>query len=57
MCSTSCLISWDAKNLGLGTKEAYRTLREKVDFMENDVIFYPLMDKSFEIVKKCHIID
>ena len=37
--------------LGIGSKEAYRTLREKIDFMENDVIFYPLMDKSFEIIK------
>ena len=51
LCAAQAADFWDAKNLGLGTKEAYRTLREKVDFMENDVIFYPLMDKSFEIVK------
>ena len=51
LCATQAADFWDAKNLGIGTKEAYRTLREKVDFMENDVIFYPLMDKSFEIVK------
>ena len=51
LCAAQAADFWDTKNLGIGTKEAYRTLREKVDFMENDVIFYPLMDKSFEIVK------
>lgn len=45
------------KALGEGTKAAYDTLREKVSFMENDVIFYPEMDKSFELIEKHVILD
>ena len=56
LCAAQAADFWDSKNLGVGTKEAYRTLREKVDFMENDVIFYPLMDKSFEIVKNATLL-
>jgi histidine ammonia-lyase len=41
----------DPDKLGKGTKIAYKKLREKVDFMENDVIFYPDMDKAFDLVK------
>ena len=29
LCAAQAADFWDAKNLGLGTKEAYRTLREK----------------------------
>ncbi|WP_422484581.1 histidine ammonia-lyase [Gudongella sp. DL1XJH-153] len=34
------------------TREAYNVLREKVDFMENDVIFYPEMDAAFELIER-----
>lgn len=44
--------------LGLGTKEAYTIVREKVQFMERDIVIYPELDKitnliaSGEIVKR-----
>lgn len=47
----------NAEDLGDGTKIAYKLLREKVEFMENDVIFYPDMNKSFEIIKSGKVLE
>ena len=57
MCGTggrfwSKLINWE-----LAQKEAYKVLRENVTFMENDRIFYPDMDKSFEVIKSGELLD
>lgn len=51
LCASQAADFGDVEKLGIGSRVAYDVLREKVDFMENDVIFYPDMDKSFEIIK------
>lgn len=51
LCAAQAADFSDVKKLGDGSMEAYKTLRNEVDFMENDVIFYPDMDKSFELIK------
>lgn len=38
-------------DLAPATREAYNTVREKVDFVENDVIMYLDMDKTFELIE------
>jgi len=47
----------DVKLLGKGPKEVYKVMREKVNFMENDVIFYPDMDKAFELVESHELLE
>lgn len=47
----------DPGKLGKGTRIAYKKLRDKVDFMENDVIFYPDMDKAFDIIKSGEMLE
>lgn len=44
------------EDFGEGSKAAYDVLRSKVEFMENDRIFYPDMDKSFELVKSATLL-
>lgn len=44
-------------DLAPATKEAYNVIREKVDFMENDVIMYPDMDKAFELIENGTLLD
>lgn len=43
--------------LGKGTKEAYKTVRESVNFIENDVIMYREMDKVEELIKNGKIVE
>ncbi len=50
-CAAQAVDLGENKRLGLGTKVAYETIREEVPYIENDVIFYPLMDLSFDIIK------
>ena len=45
------------EKLGKGSRAAYDLVRESVDFMENDVVFYPEMDKTFEMVKSGKLLD
>lgn len=52
LCAAQAVDFANPEHLGEGTREAYKVLREKIDFMENDVIFYPDMDKAFDIVKQ-----
>lgn len=47
----------DVKKLGIGSNKAYELVRENVDFMENDVIFYPEMDKTYELIKSGKLLD
>lgn len=51
LCAAQAADFNNINDLGEGSKIAYHCLREMVDFMENDVIFYPDMDKSFDIIK------
>ncbi|MBS9775767.1 MAG: histidine ammonia-lyase [Fusobacterium sp.] len=44
-------VDFGAKELGIGTKEAHKLIREEIPFLENDVIFYPLMDKAYELIR------
>lgn len=57
LCASQAADFGEVDKLGKGTKEAYDTLRSKVDFMENDVIFYPDMDKSFELVQSAQLLE
>lgn len=57
MCAAQAADFGAADKLGLGAREAYKVLRENVTFMENDRIFYPDMDKSFEVVKSGELLD
>lgn len=57
LCAAQAADFGDIEKLGKGSRVAYDVLREKVDFMENDVIFYPDMDKSFEIIKSGKLLE
>lgn len=50
LCAAQAIDFGDAK-LGIGTEEGYKLIREDVKFMENDIIFYPVMDKAYEFIK------
>lgn len=56
-CAAQAVDLGEDKKLGLGTKEAYETIREKIPYIENDVIFYPLMDLSFELIKSGKLLE
>lgn len=43
--------------LGLGTKEAYRVVRENVEFMERDVVMYIELDKVTNLIKDNSIVE
>ncbi|WP_036729995.1 histidine ammonia-lyase [Peptoniphilus mikwangii] len=57
LCGAQAADFGETNSLGKGSIEAYKLLREKVDFMENDVIFYPDMDKAFELVESGKLLD
>lgn len=57
LCAAQAADFREPEKLGKGPKEAYKALREKVKFMENDVIFYPDMDKAFELVASGELLD
>lgn len=57
LCAAQAIDLGENKKLGLGTKVAYETIREKVSYIENDVIFYPLMDLAFNIVKSGKLLE
>ncbi|RVU55621.1 histidine ammonia-lyase [Anaerosphaera multitolerans] len=57
LCAAQAADFGSIEKLGKGSREAYNTMREKVDYMENDVIFYPDMDKAFELVEKHELLD
>lgn len=56
-CAAQAVDLGENKKLGDGTKEAYEVIREKVPYIENDVIFYPLMDRSFALVKSGKLLE
>ncbi len=43
--------------LGLGTKEAYRVVREKVQFIERDVVMYIELDKVTDLIEDGSIVE
>ena len=43
--------------LGIGTKEAYRVVRENVEFMERDVVMYIELDKVTNLIKDNSIVE
>lgn len=43
--------------LGRGTALAHRLLREEVDFIEQDQILYPLINRAIELVAGGHLVD
>jgi len=43
--------------LGLGTLEAYKTVREKVDFIERDVVMYIELDKVTNLINDGSIVE
>ncbi len=45
------------KALGRGTSKAYETVREVVDFIENDVVMYKEIDKVTELIKSGKIVN
>lgn len=57
LCAGQAADFGNVDDLGVGSKIAYDILREKVDFMENDVIFYKDMDKSFEIIESGELLE
>ncbi|NMW85667.1 histidine ammonia-lyase [Peptoniphilus sp. AGMB00490] len=57
LCAAQAADFGDIDKLGKGSRVAYDVLREEVGFMENDVIFYPDMDKSFEIIKSGKLLE
>jgi len=46
-----------AENLGRGTAVAHQLLRQEVDFIEKDVILYPLVDKAIDLVKSGRLVE
>ncbi|KDE70356.1 histidine ammonia-lyase [Fusobacterium necrophorum DAB] len=56
-CAAQAVDLGNNEKLGKGTEEAYKVIREKIPFIENDVIFYPFMDISFEIVKSAALLE
>lgn len=56
-CAAQAADLGENKKLGQGTKEAYEIIREKVPYIENDVIFYPFMDLSFDLVKSGKLLE
>lgn len=56
-CAAQAVDLGEDKKLGVGSTEAYKAIREKVPYIENDVIFYPLMDLSFEIIKSGKLLE
>jgi histidine ammonia-lyase len=46
-----------AENLGLGTAAAHQLLRQEVDFIEKDVILYPLVNKAIDLVKSGRLVE
>ncbi len=57
LCAAQAADFGDVELLGKGSKEVYKVAREKVPYIENDVIFYPLMDATFDLVKSHEMID
>ena len=57
LCSAQAVDFRNPKDLGEGTKEAYNLIRNSIDFIDKDVIFYPEMNKVFEIIKSGILID
>ena len=57
LCAAQAADFGEVDKLGKGSKAAYDLVRERVDFMENDVVFYPEMDKTFEMVKSGELLD
>lgn len=57
LCAAQAADFREVEKLGKGSRVAYDLVRESVDFMENDVIFYPEMDKTFEMVKSGKLLD
>jgi len=43
--------------LGLGTKQAYKVVREKVDFIERDVVMYIELDKVTKLINDGSIVE
>ncbi len=46
-----------AENLGRGTMAAHRLLREEVDYIEKDVILYPLVNIAVDLVKSGRLVE
>ncbi|MBM4235229.1 MAG: histidine ammonia-lyase [Firmicutes bacterium] len=46
-----------AENLGCGTAAAHRLLRQEVDFIEKDVVLYPLVNRAIELVKSGRLVE
>lgn len=57
LCAAQAADFGDVEKLGDGSKTAYKVLREDVDFMLDDLIFYPLMDKSFEVIESGKLLE
>ena len=57
LCAAQAADFREVEKLGKGSRAAYDLVRESVDFMENDVVFYPEMDKTFEMVKSGKLLD
>ena len=57
LCAAQGVDFRNPEDLSPATKEAYNTMRERVDFMENDVIFYPDMDKAFDIIESGELLE
>ena len=56
-CAAQAIDFGDPAKMSEGTKEAYDALRERVDFIENDVIMYYDMDKAFELVESGELLE
>lgn len=50
-CAAQAADFGNINELGKGTKIAYDLIRKEIPFIENDVIFYPLMDVSFNLIQ------
>ena len=51
LASTQAIEFRNKRNLGVGTSVAYSYIRERIPFIEDDVIMYPYINKSIEILK------
>lgn len=43
-------------NLGVGTKEAYKVIRNRVSFIEEDIVMYEVLDKVTELLENGEIL-
>lgn len=57
LCAAQGMDFRNPEDLAPATREAYKTMRDRVDFMENDVIFYPDMDEAFDIIQSGELLE